>query len=93
MHSERIFDDRLTPVTEAELIFGIGRLDPEHSATAGNVEKISEVIDKRPSHRTVSPDQSIWRAITAILIAYRATRARIDNACCMMPSSSVLLAT
>jgi predicted nucleic acid-binding protein len=82
----RAVDAYHSPVTEAELIFGIGRLDPEHSATAENVAKISEVIDKRPSHRSVSPDQSIWRdagAITAILSRLqgysRADRQRLLN--------------
>jgi predicted nucleic acid-binding protein len=48
-------------VTEAELIFAIGRLDPKHPETAENTKKISAVIDKRPTHRTLSPDESIWR--------------------------------
>ena len=67
----RALDAYHSPVTEAEMLFAIGRLDPAHPETAANLKKIADVLEKRPLHRTLLPDQSIWRdagAMTGILI-------------------------
>lgn len=48
-------------VTEAELVFLCGNLDPSHPATASVVERITVSIEQRPLHRTLAPDSKIWR--------------------------------
>jgi predicted nucleic acid-binding protein len=50
-----------SPVTEAELAAAIGLLDPTHSQIHEITEKISDVIERRPSYRTIAPDPEIWR--------------------------------
>ena len=50
-----------SPVTEAELAATCGLLDPAHSQTPAIIEQIASVIDRRPSHRTITPDPEIWR--------------------------------
>ena len=50
-----------SPVTEAELAATCGLLDPAHSQTPAVIEQIASVIDRRPSHRTITPDPEIWR--------------------------------
>jgi predicted nucleic acid-binding protein len=50
-----------SPVTEAELTAAIGLLNPAHPETPEIVEQISDVIDHRPTHRTIVPDSEIWR--------------------------------
>jgi predicted nucleic acid-binding protein len=49
-----------SPVTEAELVAPIGFLDPNHPATPLAVKEIMATIDRRPAHRTISPDREIW---------------------------------
>jgi predicted nucleic acid-binding protein len=50
-----------SPVKEAELAATCGLLDPAHSQTPAIIEQIASVIDRRPSHRTITPDPEIWR--------------------------------
>ena len=50
-----------SPVTEAELAAAIGLLDPAHAQTHEITEQISNVIERRPSYRTIAPDPEIWR--------------------------------
>ena len=50
-----------SPVTEAELAAAVGLLDPSHPQTREITEKISNVIERRPTHRTIAPDPEIWR--------------------------------
>jgi predicted nucleic acid-binding protein len=50
-----------SPVTEAELAAAIGLLDPTHPHTHEITEQISNVIERRPSYRTIAPDPEIWR--------------------------------
>jgi predicted nucleic acid-binding protein len=50
-----------SPVTEAELAAAIGLLDRAHPDTRGIVEQIEELIERRPSYRTIPPDAGIWR--------------------------------
>jgi len=50
-----------SPVTEAELAAAIGLLDPAHPQTHEITEQISNVIERRPSYRTIAPDPEIWR--------------------------------
>jgi predicted nucleic acid-binding protein len=47
-------------VTGAELAAACGLLDPGHSRTSQVVEQIAAVIDRRPSHRTLTLDPEIW---------------------------------
>lgn len=47
-------------VTGAELIAPCGLLDPNHPQTAGVVNQIAAVIDRRPGYRTITPDRGIW---------------------------------
>ena len=47
-------------VTESEMAAGCGLLDPAHPGTRDVVEKIMEVIRRRPAHRTIAPDREIW---------------------------------
>jgi predicted nucleic acid-binding protein len=48
-------------VTEAELAALSGLLDPTRSDTESVIAKIAEVIERRPVHRTLTPDREIWR--------------------------------
>lgn len=50
-----------SPVTEAELAAAIALLDPSHPQTREITEQISNVIERRPTHRTIAPDPEIWR--------------------------------
>ena len=50
-----------SPVTEAELAAGIGLLDPARPHTREITGRISTVIERRPSYRTIAPDPEIWR--------------------------------
>lgn len=50
-----------SPVTEAELAAAIGLLDPAHPQTQEITEQISNVIERRPTYRTIAPDPEIWR--------------------------------
>jgi predicted nucleic acid-binding protein len=50
-----------SPVTEAELAAAIGLLDPAHPQTHEITEQISNVIERRPTYRTIAPDPEIWR--------------------------------
>src|ERR1700738_4557984 len=50
-----------SPVTEAELAVTCGLLDPVHPRTRAITEQILQVIDRRPSHRTLATDSEIWR--------------------------------
>ncbi len=49
-----------SPVTAAELAVGIGHLDPRQPRTKGAVAAIAQSIERRPVHRTLSPDPAIW---------------------------------
>jgi predicted nucleic acid-binding protein len=57
----RAVDAWHSPVTEAELAAACGLLDPDHSQTRNVIEEIAALIDRRPTQRTVMPDQSVWR--------------------------------
>jgi len=48
-------------VTEAELVYLCGRLDPLDPRTSAISEEIVQIIEKRLLHRTVVPDAEIWR--------------------------------
>ena len=50
-----------SPVTEAELAAACGRLDPAHPGTRQIVEKITKVIERRSTYRTIIPDSDVWR--------------------------------
>jgi predicted nucleic acid-binding protein len=50
-----------SPVTEAELAAAIGLLDPAHPKTRELTEQISNVIERRPTYRTIAPDPEVWR--------------------------------
>jgi predicted nucleic acid-binding protein len=50
-----------SPVTEAELAASCGLLDPAHVQTRGIMEQIVAVIERRPSHRTLTTDSEVWR--------------------------------
>jgi predicted nucleic acid-binding protein len=47
-------------VTAAELAATCGLLDPTHSQTPQIIARVAEIIDRRPSHRTITPDSEIW---------------------------------
>src|SRR5258708_23780790 len=47
-------------VTGAELASLCGQLDPGHSGTRAVVEQVTAIIDRRPAHRTITPDRKIW---------------------------------
>ena len=48
-------------VTEAEMAALCGLLDPGHAQTPGVVEQLAAAIDKRPAHRILAPDRSVWQ--------------------------------
>ncbi len=50
-----------SPVTEAELAAACGLLDPAHPGTRQIVEEIRQIIERRPTYRTITPDPGIWR--------------------------------
>ena len=50
-----------SPVTEAELAATFGLLNPAHAQTPEIIEQVAAVIDRRPSHRTITPDPGVWR--------------------------------
>jgi predicted nucleic acid-binding protein len=50
-----------SPVTEAELAAAVGLLDPSHRQTHDVTDQISNVIQRRPTYRTIAPDPEIWR--------------------------------
>jgi predicted nucleic acid-binding protein len=73
-------------VTEAELVAPCGFLKPDHPATAAAIKAIIGIIERRPPHRTITPDREIWTeagilsGILARLQNYGATdRRRIMN--------------
>jgi len=49
-----------SPVTEAESVAPFGMLDPDDPRTKDALEKIFESVERRPAHRTLSPDRAIW---------------------------------
>jgi predicted nucleic acid-binding protein len=50
-----------SPVTEAELTAACGLLDPAHPGTRQIVEEIAQIIERRATYRTITPDSDIWR--------------------------------
>ncbi len=49
-------------VSEAELAFTCGLLDPENPRTREVTKEITAVIDRMSPRRTLAPDREIWRA-------------------------------
>jgi predicted nucleic acid-binding protein len=73
-------------VSEAELIAPCGFLNPDHPGTVETTRQIMAVIERRPAHRTIAPDQETWlvagvlSGILARLQGYgRADRRRVLN--------------
>jgi predicted nucleic acid-binding protein len=50
-----------SPVTEAELAAACGLLDPAHPGTRRVVGEIAQIIERRASYRTITPDPEVWR--------------------------------
>lgn len=50
-----------SPITEAELAYAGGRLDPRHTQTAHVIEQIREAIEKRSATRILEVDREIWQ--------------------------------
>lgn len=50
-----------SPVTESELAAACGLLDPAHPGTRQIVEELTEIMERRPTYRTITPDSDIWR--------------------------------
>lgn len=50
-----------SPVTESELAATCGLLDPAHPGTRQVIEEITQIIERRPIYRTITPDSDIWR--------------------------------
>ena len=48
-------------VTEAEMAALCGRLDPWHGKTPDIVRQLVAAIDRRPAHRILAPDRSVWQ--------------------------------
>lgn len=48
-------------VTEAELSALAGVLDPRLPDTAKAIKQVAAVVERRPRHRTLSPDAEVWR--------------------------------
>jgi len=89
----RIADAWHSTVTESELSAACGLLNPLHPGTRAAMEGISEVIDRRPSHRTIAPDREIWQAagIMAGLLARLQQYAAADRR--RILNDALLLAT
>lgn len=49
-----------SPITAAELAAPCGWLDPLHPGTSSAVKQILAVLEARPKHRTIFPDEEIW---------------------------------
>jgi hypothetical protein len=49
-----------TTITEAVLIPPCGSLNPDHPGTAETKKQITAVIEKRPPHRPIAPDEEVW---------------------------------
>jgi predicted nucleic acid-binding protein len=56
----RVADAWHSTVTETELFAPIGSLEPRHPGTAQALKQLTEAIERRPVHRTISPDRGIW---------------------------------
>ncbi len=65
-------------VTEAELAFLAGLLDPAHPDTAHLISQVSASVDMRPVHRILSPDREIWRE-AGILAGLLARTQRLEK--------------
>lgn len=50
-----------SPITEAELAYACGRLDPRHAQTTHVIEKIRGAIEKRSVSRILEVDREIWQ--------------------------------
>jgi len=50
-----------SPVTESELAAACGLLDPAHPGTRQIVEELTEIMERRPTYRTITPDSDVWR--------------------------------
>lgn len=50
-----------SPVTESELAATCGLLNPAHPGTRQIIEELTEIMERRPAHRTIAPDSDIWR--------------------------------
>lgn len=48
-------------VTEAELAAILGILDPRHKDTSSVNRQVQALLQGRPSHRTLNPDEDVWR--------------------------------
>ena len=48
-------------VTEAELSALAGLLNPAHPDTAHAVQQVLATVERRPSHRILTPDREVWR--------------------------------
>ena len=57
----RAVDAWHSPVTEAELAAACGLLNPTHPQTAGVIEEIAALLDRRRVQRTITPDRDTWR--------------------------------
>ncbi len=65
-------------VTESEMTYLCGRLDPAHPGTAAVVREIGSIVDHWPPSRVLLPDRAIWREaaiLTGILSRLQNTRA------------------
>lgn len=49
-----------SPVTAAEFAIGAGNLDPAHADTRRAIDTITRSLERRPPHRTLTPDSQIW---------------------------------
>lgn len=48
-------------VTEAELAFAAGRLEPKRDDSGHAVTRIAASLEMRPAHRILAPDREVWR--------------------------------
>lgn len=48
-------------VTESELLAAVGLLDPHHPSTRHAIHELAVTIERRPGHRILNPDLTVWR--------------------------------
>jgi len=71
-----------SPVTAAELAIAAGHLDPRDARTRSAIETIAGSLERRPPHRTLSPDSQTWieAALAAGILARLQNYAPADRA-------------
>jgi predicted nucleic acid-binding protein len=81
-----------TTVTESELTYLYGRLDPGHANTPLVVRAIQDQIDRWPHNRVLNPDRRIWREAAILTgVISRLHRAKTEDRGRLMNDALIFL--